>query len=442
MRLFVLLSVCAFAFAGEAAHAAPPAPAPVSAPDWNGLYAGFDIGVAANSTSHKTSSTFTPYAFDTFTHVGNYATGIGFHLGYNYQLPGPFVVGVEGSLDLPNGQYREFGPTQDFLMKLDTVYTVAGRAGVLVTPRTLVYGKIGASQMALEGIDGFGTNFQQTVGATTYGIGVEGLITDNILLRVEATDTKANSDVVLNSGFDAYRPEVLQVKAGASVKIDPLPNLRSKDTAWTWWKPVTRSWTGVFAGGGVGIDSGRTDYFSTTFGDFGPYTDTGTTYGVFAGADLQLPNWIAVLPTVVIGVQYANDWMHAAFDTSAGTGLVAPDYHFATISRVSAVTGRVGLLVTPSVLAYFRGGPAWMRFTAEPGYFNAINAASGAGTSTLNATQFGLGIETFLTDHLALRVEALNTTSRDEVVLNGILPADTRLSPSVTTGTVSLLAKF
>lgn len=440
MRLSVFLLVSAFVLPAAAAQAAPPTPAP--APDWNGLYAGFDLGVAANSTSHKTSSTFTPYAFDNFTHVGNYATGVGFHVGYNYQLPGPFVVGVEGSLDLPNGLYNEFGPSNDFLMKLGKVSTIAGRAGVLVTPRALVYGKVGASWMDLQGVEGFGTNFEQTLAATTYGIGIEGLVTDNVTLRLEATDTKANSDLILNSGFDAYRPELLQVKAGASVKIDPLPNMRAKDTDWTWWTPVTRSWTGVFAGGSLGIDSGRTDFSSGTFGLFGPYTDTGTTYGFFAGADLQLPNWLPLLPTVVVGVQYANDWMHAAFDTSSGTGLIAPDYHFATISRVSAVTGRVGVLVTPSVLAYFRAGPAWMRFTAEPTYFNAINANSGAGTSTLSATQFGLGIETFLTNNLALRIEGLNTTARSDVVLNGILPSDTTLSTSVTTGTVSLLAKF
>jgi opacity protein-like surface antigen len=121
---------------------------------------------------------------------------------------------------------------------------------------------------------------------------------------------------------------------------------------------------------------------------------------------------------------------------------VSPIYQFASIDRVSAVTGRAGVLITPSTLAYFRGGPAWIRFTAEPDYFNAINPASGAGTSTMAATQLGMGVETFLTDHLALRVEGLFTHAHDEIALNGLAPDDTHLRPSIMSGTIGLLAKY
>jgi opacity protein-like surface antigen len=450
MRATFLVAVVAIglnagvANAGTAQPALPTKAEPIAAaPDWNGLYLGFQYGMSFNSTKYDTDSTFVPGVFDTHTQIGDSSSAYGVYFGYNYQLPGPFVIGIEGDLTMSHGSFQLQGPASDFLQKFNGIDTIAGRFGFLVTPRTLLYGKVGASRIKLSGIEGFGTPFDTSVPATTFGIGIEGLVTDFVSLRLEATQTTATSDLVLNSNFDRYRPEVLQVMGGAAVKIDPLPHAASTQASW-FPSPaaVNRSWTSVFVGGEGGAASGRVERTDPTFGQFGPFSDTGTIGGVFVGADWQVPTLVPWAPTFVIGVQYAYDWTSLQFADPTGNGLAAPIYQFASIDRVSAVTGRAGVLITPSTLAYFRGGPAWIRFTAEPDYFNAINPASGAGTSTMAATQLGMGVETFLTDHLALRVEGLFTHAHDEIALNGLAPDDTHLRPSIMSGTIGLLAKY
>ena len=105
------------------------------------------------------------------------------------------------------------------------------------------------------------------------------------------------------------------------------------------------------------------------------------------------------------------------------------------------MTGRFGVLVNPSTLVYGRVGRAHMNFVSSQSYFNL--PGSGAGPTTLTGLQTGIGAEAWLTDHLAFRLEALYTKTRDNVILTGSpTPNDTQLRPSVTTGTAGLLAKF
>jgi outer membrane immunogenic protein len=81
--------------AGTAATAADlaPVPAPIPAPvfTWTGFELGAQIGGAAGRTSVS--------LFDTFNFSDSYSsTGVfgGLHVGFNYQLMGPIVVGVQG----------------------------------------------------------------------------------------------------------------------------------------------------------------------------------------------------------------------------------------------------------------------------------------------------------------------------------------------------------
>jgi outer membrane immunogenic protein len=81
--------------AGTAATAADltPVPAPIPAPvfTWTGFELGAQVGGAAGRTSVS--------LFDTFNFSDSYSsTGVfgGLHVGFNYQLMGPIVVGVQG----------------------------------------------------------------------------------------------------------------------------------------------------------------------------------------------------------------------------------------------------------------------------------------------------------------------------------------------------------
>jgi outer membrane immunogenic protein len=382
---------------------------------------------------------------DTYTRIGNvtrFAGGV--FVGYNYQLPGPFVVGVEGSRTFIGGHFQLNGPNFDLLQKVQHVDTFAGRFGFLVTPTTMTYGKFGFSQIKLTGVDiGLtGQRFEKNLNGTTYGVGIESMITENLLVRLEADRTRANDELIVNLGFDRYRPEIIQIMAGAAVKFNPGPPGAQTKLSWLPNLPaITRSWTSVYVGADIGKAAGLVDPNQLN-GQLGPFSDTRTSHSFFAGGDLQLPAFLQVGPTVVVGAQYSKSWMKLGFDDPVGNGGITNTFRFASIRNVTAVTGRVGVLVTPSTLVYGRAGPARIDFTSSPDYFNVVNPASGAGQKKLHASQVGGGIETFVTDHVALRVEGLFTKANEDVVLNGIAPADTRLRATVTTGTVGLLAKF
>lgn len=417
-------------------------------PDWTGFYFGVKAGTQFNSTTYDFAST-TPGVYDSHTRIGDFAKhgAYGLYGGFNYQLPIPVVIGVEGDITVLQGKYQLNGPSIDFLQKVNRVDTIAGRVGVLITPRTMVYGKYGASRIKVSGFDDVlpATTFQATLSGTTYGIGIESLIFDNLALRVAADRTKATEDLVLTNNADRYRPEILQVTAGAAVKFNPMPSNSAPKVSWLPTPPaITRSWTSVYVGADIGKAGGSVSAGGPAgglaFGETGPFTDTASIHSFVVGGDLQLPPFLQVGPTFVVGVQYSKSWTSLKFEDPVGNNNI---HQFADISRISALTGRFGFLITPSTLIYGRGGPAKITITAASDYFAVVNPNSGAGTSELKATQAGGGIETFITDHLALRVEGLITQAKENVTLNGVAPADTQLlQPRVTTGTVGLLAKF
>jgi outer membrane immunogenic protein len=422
-----------------------PLPVMPANPDWTGFYAGAQLGTESHSANYHIVGIPILAIPDTYTRIGGVSrvTG-GVFVGYNYQLPGPFIVGVEGSRTFLRGQFQLNGPSIDLLQNVNRIDTFAGRFGFLVTPTTMAYGKAGVSRINLSGVENglTGARFDKNLTGTTYGVGIESMITENLLVRLEADRTRANNDLVVNLGFDRYRPEMIQVMAGAAVKFNPGPPGSQTRFSWLPSLPaITRSWTSVYVGADIGKAGGLVDPNQLN-GQLGPFSDMRTSHSFFAGGDLQLPAFLQVGPTFVVGAQYSKSWMKLGFDDPVGNGGINNIFRFASISNITAVTGRLGFLATPSTLVYGRAGPARIDFTASPDYFNVVNPASLAGRSKLRASQVGGGIETFVTDHVALRVEGLFTKANEDVVLNGIAPGDTRLRATVTTGTVGLLAKF
>ena len=116
-------------------------------------------------------------------------------VGYNLNLA-PFVIGVEGDLgylDLSGaGRIPSSNPAahQDITLDGGLYGVVAARAGVLVTPATLVYGKGGfafydgeARQQTTN--PGYVTHGTSTFTGWAAGGGVEHFITQNVSLKVE-----------------------------------------------------------------------------------------------------------------------------------------------------------------------------------------------------------------------------------------------------------------
>jgi opacity protein-like surface antigen len=432
-----------------AAQAAPPAPLQptptiIHVPDWTGIYLGGQLGTEFHSANYN------DITFNTPTKVGDVGgMARGYYAGFNYQFSIPIVVGIEGGVTNlkghgPKGGFQLIGPDNDPLLGATQIKTLTGRLGYLVTPTTLVYGKGGTARIKVNGFDNF-DSFERTLHGSIWGVGIESMVNENFLVHLEATRTRSNADLVLNSGTTQYRPEFLQVMAGASLKVNPGIPSGAAVPAPSWFprrEQINRTWTTVFIGGDLGGAGGRVKRTDPTLLNTASFTDVSVMHSFYFGGDLQLPHF-GFLPDVVVGFQYTKSWMNLAFDDPAGVLVGGQNfYRFARISGLTAVTGRVGVLLNPSSLVYLRAGPAHMTFTAVPDFFNATNASSGAATVSLTGTQVGFGAETWLTDHLALRAEALFTKTRDSVVLNGVAPSDTELKPSVTTGTMGLLAKF
>ncbi len=181
-------------------YAPPPAPggdyvgsiSPVVT--WTGFYVGasvsgswadFDVGQTRNPplVGPETSS---------FSAEAN-GTSFGLLAGYDWQFTPTIVAGLFASYDF-NSQGFFFAPNpgQGWGVELGNVWTIAGRAGWLISPRALLYGLVGfsGSQVALSYNDTIpnpnltyaGTDW---VGGITAGLGVEAMFGPHVSARFE-----------------------------------------------------------------------------------------------------------------------------------------------------------------------------------------------------------------------------------------------------------------
>ena len=421
--------------AKAADRAAPALPIFVADPDWNGFYAGGHMGIAAAQTNYDYAGDLTGNLTN-HTRIGRiHGSAPGVYGGYNYQF-GPVVIGAEGDATFTDGMFRLNGANLDFLQSSYAITTGSGRLGYLATPTTLVYGKLGYSVIQLSGQSNFGQPFRTSISGVQYAAGVESLLDDHVMLRLEAAYTSANHDLVLNQGFDHYRPSFLWVDVGLAFKLDPLPQIRSHAVA-TSYVTHTPNWTTVWAAGNAGIASGQVTRYDPMAGLIGPYNDLHFTGGFAAGGDVQLFKYL------VVGAAFDDLILHSTFDDDLGVGLVPPLVHrFAEIDRIYSFTGRAGVLVTPSTLLYGKAGYARMRFVPEAAYFQAVNPTARFGVANIPSLQAGLGTEAVVADHVAVRIEGLYTRAEQAMVIDGVQPGAFRLQPSTFTATAGLVVKY
>jgi outer membrane immunogenic protein len=113
----------------------------------------------------------------------------------------------------------------------------------------------------------------------------------------------------------------------------------------------TVSWTGCYAGANTGYAWDREEWSNGT-GEFASFTADGWAGGLQVGCDRQVGRW-------VFGIQGMLDWSHI---TGEGARVGAANLIDQTrISWLSMLTGRLGYTVQPDMLAYIKGGAAWVR---------------------------------------------------------------------------------
>ncbi len=190
-KLLGTLAIVGLTFAGPALGAdlapytkAPPmAPAPVWT--WTGFYAGVNGGYAFSADDHLLS----------FTTVGTFA-GVdpkggfgGGQVGYNWQLNGPFVVGVEA--DIQGSHIHDSGVStggRGTIYDLNWFGTVRGRVGYAMD-RALLYATGGFAYGGINKrtVNGIPTDFTFDGTATGYvlGVGLEYLFWRNWSAKLE-----------------------------------------------------------------------------------------------------------------------------------------------------------------------------------------------------------------------------------------------------------------
>ena len=318
----------------------------------------------------------------------------------------------------------------------------------------MIYGKIGPAWIDVQGTQGFGTPFRQTLPGVQGGLGIETLVTPNVAVRAEATYTYADQTLSLNQGFDIYRPSILLVKFGAAYKFDApagwgvpasaasalfpaaQPAMVYKAPPMAYKAPAAAVaqdpvWTGLEAGGFISANGNQVRFNDSVLGQMGPYSDLVFGGGWFAGANYQYQR-------LVIGVEGSGNYESANFETAAGSGGVSNFHNFAKIDRVLAVTGRAGVLATPDTLVYLKAGPAWLRMSTDPNYWNAV-APNTTGATTYSGYEAGVGAESYIFPHVSLRFEGLYVHSNQKIILNGTVPNEFTLQPiSILSGTFGL----
>jgi hypothetical protein len=325
----------------------------------------------------------------------------GAFVGYNWQISRSWVVGLEldGTwLGLSN---TDFDGTHN--ASINWMASITGRAGYLVGPHTLLYGKLG---WAMIGLDIPGASYvapgtgSKDLNAIQGGIGIETALAPHWKARVEGLYTAALQGY---SAFDAgsglgfnLKPELVSARFGIVYSLGagdgrPLPYAAPKGVA---------KWTGLYAGGQVGaaISDTREEYFhgpvsGVSWDGFGARNANG---GGFVGVNHQIGK-------AVFGVEVNGTWLaQLNHDTFL-------DLTWGKLNWMAALDARGGFLVGPTTLLYGKVG--WARMGFESTYPNyPVGPES---SKVLNGLQGGIGIETQVSVAWSLRVEGLYTKALD-----------------------------
>lgn len=177
---------------GKDAYASARRPVPVAAYNWTGLYVGADVGYQLSSVD-----TFVPAAPGLGTADGRpNSISLGGHIGYRYQFPNRFVIGVEGDIAWLDGDHTAalFGlPGVGFNARTHWDASVRGTMG-FAFDRTLIYATGGASWINGEGCGVIlpapttclaGTTYSRTFSGWVVGGGGAFAFPGNLTARIE-----------------------------------------------------------------------------------------------------------------------------------------------------------------------------------------------------------------------------------------------------------------
>lgn len=483
--LLILSTVsCAFiaAVAANAADLPLKAPAPASAPtaSWTGFYLGSGLGFRTSQTRETfDTGRFPPNPFGaTSEPLNGIALRASSYAGYNWQVAPRWVLGIEGDVGFakqtttfagrpfPDQVFASFVRSDGISARTTWDTGIRGRVGFLLTPTTLVYAAGGAAWQPFDintacvsalcrsafhilapgapfSIFPAFTNNSATKLGWTIGAGVETAIGGHWFARADFryadygdttfTLTRFSTAPFLNplvNTFDvtlrthtatfgvAYKFGDEVAASSASVFDGVLPV-----NAFAFKMPVAASWSGLYAGLGLGLRASGTDATTTGPTDNPVLFQSGNAASeplagtAFRGAPYFGWNW-QVAPRWVVGVEgdvgFADQTTSLqgfgfspgvpAFETAKG------DTFAVRATWDTSARGRVGLLFTPTTLLYVTGGAAWQHFEVISSCNSICKSGSFTPAVVTNSVTkagwtAGLGLETILSGNWFVRAD-------------------------------------
>ncbi|KJC48992.1 outer membrane beta-barrel protein [Bradyrhizobium sp. LTSP857] len=457
-----LLAGLAVAAPALAADLAPFTKAPpIVASSWTGFYAGLGLGLRATQADLTTTlAERNGFSFDPNSAVNTQpVNGTGFranpYAGYNWQVTPSWVFGVEGDVGFGDQTTTlrgfTYGPlfgsstfnADGLSVKTTWDASLRGRAGYLLTPATLVYATGGLAwqhyditstcvSVVCDGATPAVVSNSTTRTGWTLGGGVETALDGNWLLRSEYryadfgtasfSITRATAFGLTIENFDT-KLATHTATVGVAYKFGD-PGLGGRSHPLSAQAAMPSSWTGAYAGLGLGARAARTDLIATseTVGGFPfdlterantrPFDNTAFRASPYAGYLWQFaPQWTA-------GIE--GDFGFADSTTTRGgfTSIFLADSQepgesLSIRSKWDAsLRARLGYLVSPQTMLYATAGVAWQNVELTStcvsvscnGFFGVSPGIVSASTTKAGWTVGG-GLETVLWGNWLARAE-------------------------------------
>jgi outer membrane immunogenic protein len=218
MRSVVLSSavVAAAILVATSAHAqslfAPPSG------NWTGFYIGGQADLLATKSLEENSPGFTAP-----TLLGDMGGGVGAFAGYDYQFTDWLVGGVGGEYNVDSTELQYNGANYG-ASKWDA--TIKARVGTPIASNVLAYGSLGYEWGNFDYSDrptfAGASNANFTTGGLQFGLGVDAMLTQNIMARFEGTYTHYDAHVTTAFGGSSVSsdPSMIAIKGGLAFRFD------------------------------------------------------------------------------------------------------------------------------------------------------------------------------------------------------------------------------
>jgi outer membrane immunogenic protein len=404
-----------------------------SGPTWTGFYVGGSFGAGAEL---RRSTANPPGGLS--TNIDGQAGGgilASVHGGFDYQVMPQAVVGLlaEGTWSNMSGTMSVSVPGANATInsRADLGLALLARAGVLVTPSSLVYltGGYAGQNFRTTGSAAAGSalaNFtnDEYFNGWTVGGGLEKLLRGGWSAKLEYRYSQFESKYV-PAGNVTIQPFIHTARIGLSYRFG-----EGHDSTETQGSTGVRNWTGFYGGvaGGAGLMTNRQN---ASFGGAAASIDAGgqgLLGSVFLGGDYQASDQF------VVGLLGDATWAGMQSMLTAGGGGVSATVATRTNMGWNLI-GRLGYVLMPSTMLYALGGYSNQSFTTT-GY-GGNGSVLFTSEDRLSGYVVGAGLEFMIAGGWSTRVEYRYSQYETRTLLSGVT-----MQPSTHTARAGLAYKF